>query len=358
MYNIIIMAGGKGERFWPKSVLAKPKQFHKIISDRTMIQETFFRVYPEIKKENIYIVAGPSLKSLILEQLPELDASNLIVEPEGKNTAPAIGLAAVYLSKRNPESVMMVLTADHVIQPKEEFLKAMNTAITIARQGWIVTFGITPARPAIEYGYIEIGKKLGGDFELDVYRVKMFREKPSYEQAKEYLGEGTFLWNSGLFTFKVSTILDAMKKQMPHHYKQLMKISDGIGTENEEAIKKSAFKEMENISIDYGVLEKAENIVCIRPKFLWDDVGSWGALARHRNTDEAGNVTDGNAILLDSNNNIVLSDDRSIISLIGISNTIVVKEDDKILISNRSQDQKVKELLKIIAQDENFFMYR
>lgn len=358
MYNIVIMAGGKGERFWPKSVLAKPKQFHKIVSERTMIQETFIRVHPEIKKENIYIVAGPSLKTLILEQLPELDASNLIVEPEGKNTAPAIGLAAVYLSKRNPESVMMVLTADHVVEPKEEFLKAVNTAVMVANQGWIVTFGITPARPATEYGYIETGEKLQGDSELDVYGVKMFREKPSYEQAEEYLGKGKFLWNSGLFCFKVSTILNAMKKQMPHLYKQLMKISDGIGTENEEAVNKSAFKEIENISIDYGVMEKAENIVCIRPKFLWDDVGSWSAIARHRKTDNEGNVTEGNAILLDSKNNIVLSDDGSIISLIGISDIIVVKEGNRILISNRSQDQKVKELLKIIAKDEKFYMYR
>jgi len=358
VFSIVIIAGGKGERFWPKSVMTKPKQFHKIISDRTMIQETFFRVYPEIKKENIFIVAGERFGSIILEQLPLIKKSNLIVEPEGKNTAPAIGLAAVYLYKKDPEDIMAVLSADHVVEPREKFIKALNTAVLSAEKGNLVTFGITPERPATEYGYIETGQKLQGDFELNVYRVKMFREKPSFEQALKFVEDGSFLWNAGLFTFKVKSILNAIKEYMPSLYSGLMKIYNSIGAEDENSVKKYEFERFNNISIDYGIMEKAGNIVCVKPDFLWDDVGSWGAVARHRNADNEGNVVQGNVIMIDSKNNIVVGEDNSVISLVGISDTIVVKEGDKILISLRSKDQKVKEVLKVLSRNKKYLKYR
>ena len=358
MYKIVIMAGGKGERFWPKSVMKKPKQFHKIVTDNTMIQETFLRIHPEVNKENIFVVAGPGLGALILEQLPQIQKRNLIIEPEGKNTAPAIGLAAVYLLHQSPDAVMVVLTADHVIEPKREFLKAINTAVNVAEKGYLVTFGITPTRPATEYGYIEIGHMLNVDFGLDVHKVKMFREKPSYEKANKYIEEGTFLWNSGLFAFKASEILRAIEKHMNTLYSALMNIYHSLGTENEGNVKKHEFGKIKNVSIDYGIMEKADNIACVRPKFLWDDVGSWCAIARHRAANPEGNVVEGNAIFVDSRDNIVLGDTDSLISLIGISNSIVVKEGNKILISSRAKDQKVKDVLKILAQDKKYFKFR
>lgn len=352
MFDIVMIAGGRGQRFWPKSTETMPKQFHKIVSDKTMIQETFYRVYPEIDLENIFIVAGDGLIPVIIDQLPMIQKQNLIAEPVGKNTAPAIGLAAVYLYKRDPDAVMAVLTADHIVEPREEFLKALRTAARAAETGHLVTFGITPDRPATEYGYIEIGDRIQGDFALDVYSVKMFREKPTCELARKFIESGTFLWNSGLFAFRVKTILDAMKRHMPSLYTGLMRIYESIGTKHERSVKIDEFEKFENISIDYGVMEKSGNIVCVRPEFLWDDVGSWGALFRHREKDHDGNIVQGNTVMVDSNDNIVLGEANSIISLIGMHNVIVVKEKDKVLICHRSQDQKIKDALKAMSEDK------
>jgi mannose-1-phosphate guanylyltransferase len=358
VYNIVVMAGGKGERFWPKSDVHKPKQFQRIVSDRTMMQETFFRVYPEVSAERIFIVAGERFREVIVEQLPDLRPQSLIVEPVGKNTAPAIGLAAVYLLDDHRDEVMVVLTADHVLKPKHEFLRAVEAAASAAEGGSLVTFGISPNRPAVEYGYIEIGKVRERIRGLEVYDVEKFHEKPSLECASEYVRSGKFLWNAGLFAFTVSALLGSMKTHMPRLYEGLMCIHESIGTKREEAVKKEEFAQFESISVDYGIMEKARNIVCVRPSFLWDDVGSWGSVARHREKDTHGNVSQGQVMLIDAKDNIVLGDDESLISLIGLSDVIVVKEGHKILIAHRSQDQRVKEVVQRIDQNKNYSKFR
>ena len=357
MFNIVIMAGGQGQRFWPKSTKSMPKQFHKIVSDKTMIQETFARIHPEIPLDNIFVVAGEKLMAVASGQLPLLKKQNLIIEPVGKNTAPAIGLAAAYIYKREPDAVMVVLTADHVVEPRENFFKALNTAVSVAEKGYIVTFGITPDRPATEYGYIEIGEKIGQSYELDVCSVKMFREKPTVETARDFVHRGVFLWNSGLFAFKVRVILEAMKEHMPSLYSSLMKIYDSIGTDDEKSVKKAEFEKIENESIDYGVMEKADDIACVKPDFLWDDVGSWGAISRHMPEDEEGNIVQGNVVSVDSNNNIVLGEENSIISVIGVKDLIVVKDGDKVLVCHRSRDQNIKEALKSMKGEEKYSQY-
>jgi mannose-1-phosphate guanylyltransferase len=215
MLYIVIIAGGRGERFWPRSVRARPKQFQRIVTEHTMIQETFYRVYPEIPRERIFIGAGGHLRGAILEQLEEIEEGNLIVEPVGRNTAPAIGLAAAVIGSREPRAVIAVLSADHVVKPREAFLSALNDAQKAAEKGYIVTFGIEPTRPATEFGYIEIAEPLKGDFDHEIYAVKRFREKPSLEQAEEYRRAGTFLWNSGMFIFRADVLLGAMEKHMP-----------------------------------------------------------------------------------------------------------------------------------------------
>jgi len=358
VYNVVVMAGGKGERFWPKSVLKKPKQFQRIVSDRTMIEETFSRVYPEVSAERIFIVAGERFREVIVEQLPDLHRKNLILEPVGKNTAPAIGLAAAYLLEAHRDEVMVVLTADHVLKPRHEFLRAVEAAATAAEGGSLVTFGIAPDRPAVEYGYIEVGTARGRIKGLEVYGVKKFHEKPTLECAAEYVRSGKFLWNAGIFAFKVSALLDAMKIHMPRLYEGLMRINKSIGTKTEDAVKKEEFAQFESISVDYGIMEKADNIICIRPSFVWDDVGSWGSVARHQEKDKHGNVSRGQVMLIDSKDNIVIGDDGSFISVIGISDVIVVKEGQKILIVHRSQDQRVKEVVQRIEQDDHYSTFR
>jgi len=351
------MAGGKGERFWPRSTLAKPKQFHKIVSERTMLQETFYRLYPEIERKDIFIVAGEHLISMIKEQIPEIEHENLIIEPFGKNTAPAIGLAAVYILKRAPEATMVVLTADHVIHPREDFIKAVENAVKVAEEGYMVTLGIQPDRPATEYGYIQTGERLKGEYEHEVYCVEMFKEKPTVSKAKEFIASGNFLWNSGVFIFQVNMILEAIKEFIPTIYSGLMKIYQSLGTVDEHKIKKQAFQEFKEISIDYAVMEKADNIVCIKLGFLWDDVGSWGALERHKKKDKDGNIAHGQVVMLDCSNNIIIGEDDSLISLIGIKDVVVIKEGEKILICHRSRDQDVKDILKIISRNRRYHRF-
>jgi mannose-1-phosphate guanylyltransferase len=351
---IVIIAGGKGERFWPRSTRAMPKQFHRIVTERTMIQETLHRVFPEIPRERIFIAVGAHLKETVLQQLPEIDETNLIIEPVGRNTAPAIGLAAAVIGSRDPEAVVAVLSADHVVETRQAFLEALHDGAQVADGGYIVTFGITPTRPATEFGYVEVGEKLSIDVNHDIFRVKQFREKPSLEQAREYAAAGTYLWNSGMFIFKAATLLDEMRMFMPDLYRGLLRIRDNLNSDNVEEVKASVFANLESISIDYGVMEKSERIACLEPRFTWDDVGSWGALDRHRKGDEQDNITEGNVVTVDSTNNIVLGDDSSLVSMVGMRDTIVVKAGERILICRKDADQRIKEAIKRIAEnDEN-----
>ncbi|UCB45118.1 MAG: mannose-1-phosphate guanylyltransferase [Spirochaetota bacterium] len=357
MDHIVIMAGGKGERFWPRSTKALPKQFQRIVSDRTMIQETFNRVYPEYDKEHISVVLGESLVPCLQEQLPILERRSIIVEPIGRNTAAAIGLAAVHIKKEDPEAVMIVLTADHVIKPKAAFLAVLEAASDIARKGHIVTFGIIPERAATEYGYIELGKKLEKSHGLGVFIVKKFTEKPDEKTARSFVQSGYYLWNSGMFAFRVQDMLNAMEQHMPALYSSLKAIGESIGRKDEDKVKRNQFESIENISIDYGIMERVSNIACIKTNFYWDDIGSWSSIARHRKQEKEGNITEGNVVVIDSKNNIVLGDREEVISIIGVHDLVIVKQDNKLLICNKSSDQNIKEALKLMSQDRKLSRY-
>ena len=357
MVNLLIMAGGKGERFWPKSLKSMPKQFHRIVGDKTMIQETFYRLYPEIDKNNIYFIANEKLNQIIKSQLPEIPEKNLIIEPFGRNTAAAIGLAAIYIKRSDPDGVLVVLTADHVVEPKKEFLKAIDVASKIAEKEYLVTFGITPDRPATEYGYIEVGEKLDNGYNLDVYKVKMFREKPELETAKSFVEKGNFFWNSGMFAFKLSTILREIEKHVPKLYFGLSKIEKSIGTDSENRVKFSEFEKFDDISIDYAVMEKAESIACVIPRYKWDDVGSWNGLYRHKKRDENGNISEGNVVLVNSRDTLVLGDDESVIAAVGLDDIIIVKNGDRILVCHRKADQLVKKALKLMKGNPKLEKY-
>jgi mannose-1-phosphate guanylyltransferase len=345
MLYVVILAGGRGERFWPKSTRRRPKQFQNILAGRTMIQETLARVHPDIPAERIYVVAGPDLKDIILEQLPQLNEANLIVEPEGRNTAPAIGLAAVWLDRIDPGGTMAVLTSDHVVGPRERFLRALDDAAEAAGECTVVTFGVEPDRPATEFGYIELGPRIE-THGFDVFSVKRFREKPTRRQAGDFLERGNFLWNSGMFVFRIGAFLEAVSARMPVMYRGLMKVRDALGTPDETRVLVEEYARFERTSIDYGIMEKESDIACVKASFSWDDVGSWGSLTRHLPADERGNVVQGNAALIDSGRNVVVCDDGSVVSLVGISDAIVVKQGERVLVCRRSMDQNIKELLK------------
>ncbi len=300
----LIMAGGRGERFWPKSRKNLPKQFLSLTDDgKTMIQLTVERILPLVEMEDIYIATNRDYKALVQEQLPGLPEENILCEPVGKNTAPCIGLGAVHIARKYDDAVMFVLPSDHLIKYNTIFTATLSDAAAVAEQvEHLVTLGITPDYPETGYGYIKFcpHKLLGRAFEVD-----RFVEKPDLETAKAYLATEQYLWNSGMFIWKVSSVLKNMEQFLPETYAGLKVIQAAIGTEEEDSVLEREFHAFKSESIDYGIMEKAKSIYILSGSFGWDDVGSWLAVERIRQSNEFGNVIAGNAVTVDTKNCII-----------------------------------------------------
>ncbi|PNV62592.1 mannose-1-phosphate guanylyltransferase [Clostridium sp. chh4-2] len=349
----LIMAGGRGERFWPKSRRSLPKQFLEITDDgKTMIQLTVERISPLVDMKDIFIATNKDYKKLVLKQLPEIPEENILCEPVGRNTAPCIGLGAMHISSKYEDALMLVLPSDHQIKFNKMYLTALNDACQVAEKGEnLVTIGIMPDYPETGYGYIKFNTH---DMEGRAYKVERFVEKPSLEVAKEYLATEEYLWNSGMFIWKVSSILKNMEKLMPETYAGLTRIKSAIGTENQEITLEQEFVKMEAQSIDYGIMEKARNIYILPGMFGWDDVGSWLALERIKKTNEFGNVVDGNIITVDTQN-CIIQGTKKLIATVGMKDMIVVDTEDAMLICAKDSTgsiKKVLENLKICNRDE------
>lgn len=347
----LIMAGGRGERFWPKSRKNLPKQFLSLTDDgKTMIQLTVERILPLVSLENIYIATNEMYKKLALEQLTGLPEENVLCEPVGRNTAPCIGLGAVHIAKKMSDALMIVLPSDHLIKFEDEFLKTLKTACAVAEEGEnLVTIGITPNYPETGYGYIKFNDK---EKSCEAYKVDKFVEKPNTEKATEYLREGDYLWNSGMFVWKVSSILKNMQTFMPDTYRGLISIQDAIGTHCEDEVLKKEFTAFDSQSIDYGIMEKSAHIYTIPGSFGWDDVGSWLAVGRIKNADEAGNIMSGNIITVDTEN-CILQGNKKLIAAVGLKDIVVVDTEDAILICNKSDTNNIKKILEKL-QDEKY----
>lgn len=349
----LIMAGGRGERFWPKSRKSLPKQFLSLTDDgKTMIQLTVERISSLVDIEDVYIATNRDYRKLVREQLPDLPKENILCEPVGRNTAPCIGLGAVHIVRKYEDAVMMVLPSDHLIKYTKMFTKTLKDGCLLAEQGSnLVTIGITPDYPETGYGYIKFNpEKMDGY----AYKVERFVEKPSLEVAKEYLETEEYLWNSGMFIWKVSSILMNMKTFLPETYQGLLEIQKAIGTEQQEAVLESVFPKFSSESIDYGIMEKASDIYILPGTFGWDDVGSWLAVERIRKSNENGNVVSGNIITINSSNNIIEGGNK-LIATVGIEDMIVVDTADATLICKKScagDIKKVLENLKICNRDE------
>lgn len=341
----VIMAGGKGERFWPKSRLSMPKQFLCLTEDgKTMLQHSVDRVKGLVALEDIFIVTNSSYEKLVLEQVPEIPKNNILFEPISKNTAPCIGLAAMQIKYRYKEAVMLVLSSDHLIRNSELFKDTLKNAVKIAeKEKNIVTIGIAPSYPEIGYGYIRFGEKKE-EINDSTYEVIEFVEKPNLETAKEYIASGQYLWNSGMFVWKVSTILHNFEMLIPNIYRGLMNIFEAFDTEVQEEIIKREFSMFEPLSIDYGIMEKAESIFTIPGNFGWDDVGSWLALERINKTDAEGNLISGNIVAFDAKNCIIQAENK-LVATIGIQNLIVVDTKDVLLICSKESNQDIKQII-------------
>ena len=348
MLCALIMAGGKGTRFWPLSTEEKPKQFLNLIGEDTMIQMTVNRIKPIIPIERIFVCTGEMYVDLVKEQLPELPERNIIVEPEGRNTAPCIALSAFVIKKYYENANMIVLPSDHLIKDEDEFRNIIESADKFVNENneAIITLGMEPSRPETGYGYIRYGKEETYVNKHKVIKVDAFVEKPNKEKAKKYIEEGNYLWNGGMFLWSVDNILNQIDTYSNETYRALKEI-DNISDEELQIFINDNYYKTEATSIDYAVLEKSNDIYVIPSNFGWDDVGSWEALDRYREKDKFGNVLVGCAKAVDSQGNLIISSNHHIV-VEGLDDIYVIENDGKILVGNKSNVANVKELKKII----------
>lgn len=346
----LTMAGGKGERFWPKSRQSLPKQFLSLTNDgKTMIQLTVERILPLVSLEDIYIATNTNYKHLVLEQLPGIPAENILCEPVGRNTAPCIGLGAVHIQRKYEDAIMIVLPSDHLIKYNDIFTETLANACDVAEiNANLVTIGITPNYPETGYGYIKADKNK----QLKkTYSVERFVEKPDFNLAKTYVESGDYYWNSGMFIWKLSSILENMKNFMSDTYNGLLKIQAAIKTPEEENVLKNIFPEFVSDSIDYGIMEKASGIYLIPGNFGWDDVGSWLAVERVKGTDDAQNTLTGNVIALNTSH-CTIEGKKRLIAALGLKDLIIVDTDDALLIADKNSAGDIKKILAVLRDTD------
>jgi len=346
MLHAVIMAGGSGTRFWPQSRQQMPKQLLRLAGDRTMIQQTLDRCKAWVDPSCVWVVTNEVQAASTRQQLPELPAANVLVEPAARNTAPCVGLAAIQILQHDPEGIMFVMPADHVIQTEAAFAKAARRAVEIVEQDpWrLVLFGVTPTFPATGYGYIERSSIIEAELPR-VFEVKAFREKPHHSLAEQYLREGHFFWNCGIFCWKAQTIIDLLKKFEPELHDGLMRIADGVRSNRSAEVIDAEFPLLKSISIDYAVLEQAPGVVVIEAPFQWDDVGSWLSLPRLNGADLDGNTVSGSFCGVDTQGCIIRTTDEHLVATLGLRNLIIVHTQDATLVADAAQSERIREVL-------------
>ena len=343
----VILAGGSGTRFWPYSRHHHPKQLLNIIGDTSMLQMTVDRLKKIKKVTDIYIITRKNLYDLIIQNIKGIKPDHVIVEPSGKNTAPAIGMMAAYLAIDNPDAVMGIFPADHLIVGHRKFEKAVNTANHLARKGDnLVTIGIKPHYPSTAYGYIQYDEKSEEDH-IDAYHVKTFAEKPHKKLAERFIASGDFVWNAGMFFWRAGIFMDSLKIFMPDLTDSLNKIAPKLhaGEQFDEL-----WKIIDPESIDYGLLEKTDNIYVVTGDFKWNDIGSWSALYDVLNPRDDGNIIRGNGKVMNGKNNLIQSNGK-FTAVLGLSDLVVVNTDDATLIVPRDKVEDVKDLVAFLKKD-------
>jgi len=352
---VVVMAGGVGTRFWPLSTSGKPKQFLKLFGDRSLLQSTYDRVASLVPPERTLILTNDCFRPMVREQLPAIPPQNVIGEPERRDTAAAVALAAFLCHGRYGDPVMAVLPADHMIHPVREFHMALWSAARAAhRDDALYTFGIPPTYSATGYGYIELGEQVADDQGIIHFTVASFKEKPDLETANAYLRKGNYLWNSGMFVWKTSTVLAEIEKHLPVHYRLLRPFTAWDGSDRWAAELQRAFVQLPKISIDYGVMEKAAKVRVIVAPFAWSDVGGWLALEDFLEKDDLNNAFRGRLRVLDAGSNIVFcADQDETIALLGVKDLILVRSGKRTLVANRERAEEVKQLVEsFLANDE------
>jgi mannose-1-phosphate guanylyltransferase len=354
-YYAIIMAGGIGSRFWPLSRAKYPKQFIDILGvGKTLLQQTYDRFHELIPDENIYIVGNAEYRELISQQLPSLPKENILLEPSRRNTAPCIDYANFRILQKNPEAKIIVAPSDHLILKEDSFLERVKEGLEfVGSHDALLTLGIQPSRPETGYGYIQaIQKKVKGFESIGLRKVKTFTEKPNQELAQIFYESGEFYWNAGIFLWSLPSIMKAFETYEPEVH-ALFKEGEGkYGTAGEEAFIEACYERCKNISIDYAIMEKAENVFVLASDIGWSDLGTWGSLYEQIEADENGNAINGQHVYLyNSSGNIINVPDDKLVLLQGLENHIVVESDNVLLICKMEEEQRIKEFVNDIRSD-------
>jgi len=358
---VIIMAGGRGERFWPLSREKKPKQLLALLGKKSFLQEAVERVLPLVPAKNIFVITNAAQLPTVRKQLPKIPAANLVAEPMGRDTCAAVTLGAALVGARSITGVMAVLPADHVIPDVKKFQQILGDAFDVAAQGQaIVTIGIKPTEPATGYGYIQVGAELpapagAGKLKTTFYKAERFVEKPNYETAQQYLSSGLYRWNAGMFIWSFVTVTNGLEQHQPEMHAACQRWFK-VANQPAKLAKVLAreYPDIKRISIDYALMEKAKNVIVADGAFEWDDVGAWPALARHLKTDAEGNAAVAEFIHVDGARNLIYdarTKNRTPIAVVGLRDAILVQTDDAVLLAHKSQAQKVKELVRRLAAD-------
>ncbi len=350
---VVIMAGGKGERFWPASRLKRPKHLLPIVGDKPMLTQTVDRLEGFIEPENIFVITNVEQMEGVREVCPSLPKENIVAEPVGRDTAAAVGLAMLLIKQKDPEASLAMLPADAFIQDFAGFQKALNVAFLAAEEcSRLVTIGITPTEPAIGYGYIQKGESVSEHKGVEVFKVVEFKEKPVLETAKAYLESGDYYWNAGMFVWSVQAISNALTQFTPELMSGLIEIENRLNEGVDlDRLLVELYPNLEKISIDFAVMEKADNVVTLAATFDWDDVGAWPAIERHFPKDANGNVADGEAVFEASSGNIVVGEKGHLLALVGVEDLIVVHTKDATLVCKKDEAQRIKDLVKGLEPD-------
>ncbi|MGC6456593.1 MAG: mannose-1-phosphate guanylyltransferase [Coraliomargaritaceae bacterium] len=354
---VVIMAGGRGERFWPESRLARPKQLLPIVGDKPMLFQTVKRLEGLVDASDIFVITNQEQREAVLESCPQLDPKKVIGEPVGRDTAAAVGLAAILVQREDRTATFAMLPADAVIHDAAGLRSTLETAFAAAEANPVLaTIGITAEYPATGYGYIQQGASLGSYAGKNVFAVERFVEKPDEATAQSYLDSGDYFWNAGMFVWSVSVITQELATNTPSLWASLQEIDSGLSAGGDlDTLLAVHYPNLEKISVDYAIIEKADNVVMIESGFDWDDVGEWPAVARHYPADEQGNVVRGEAHLETSSGNIVFSRNPDhLVALLGVEDLIVVRTEDATLICHKDKAQSIKDLVKSIGAQEAY----
>ncbi|MEK7865331.1 MAG: mannose-1-phosphate guanylyltransferase [Planctomycetota bacterium] len=344
MLHAVIMAGGSGKRFWPMSRRRTPKQLLTLVGKKTLVQETVERLGGLVPPDRTYVITNEAHVEVLRHHLPDLPERNVVGEPVGRDTAACIALSAAIVSATDPDAVILTLPADHLIRPKQTFQETVRAAAEVARESdALVVFGVKPRTASTGYGYIRAGEKLAELRRIPVFRAKQFQEKPDAATARKYLESGDYYWNSGNFVWRASAILTQLEKHLPETWRAVMEIREAIGTKDEAKVLAREYEKLQRISIDYAVMEKADDVRMIEASYEWDDVGSWGSLENVFTRNKYGNVIIGKHCGIDTTNCIVMGDEH-LVATIGVSDLIIVQTRDATLICHKDRAQDVRKL--------------